>query len=509
MINLVSREDALQEAASKLDISPSKYKQAIDRFNAMKSFLLDGEYEGTTSPTDVYLQGSFKLGTEIRPFIDSKDSDYDIDLVCRLGHIKQYSQASSIKKQVGDRIKSNGTYSRMLDDEGKRCWTLIYAEEDKIGFHMDVLPAVNEQNGVGQIHSISATNKHQDESYTWTTSNPKGFAEWFYQRNGEAFQLAKLSQKQQIFNNQRQLFNSVDDVPNIHVKTPLQRTIQILKRHRDIRFSQSDIELCKPISMIITVLAGSCYRNENTIFDTLNNLITLMDQQAAQLNTDFVFNDNFSRATYNLITRKADGSWLILNPANPGENFADRWHEDDHARAKAFFQWVSWLKEDFININSFVERDRFTKALVDVYRPSNLPALHFNVQHKQHGGWPLSLNQQYSVEIKGSYKTNVFWKKFESGQPLLKGKDLKFKVDTNIPKPFDIYWQVVNTGREAANAGQLRGEISEHTNTTSSDIYRTESTSYTGDHWVECYVIKNGNCVAKSGEFIVSIRDRF
>jgi len=374
---------------------------------------------------------------------------------------------------------------------------------------MDVLPAVNEQGGVGQIHSIAATNKNKDESYTWTTSNPKGFSEWFYQRNREAFQLAKLSQKQQIFNNQRQLFNSVDDVPNIHVKTPLQRAIQILKRHRDIRFSQSEIELCKPISMIITVLSASCYRNENTIFDTLNNLITSLEQQATQLNNDFVFNDYLSRTTYNLITRKADGSWHIPNPANPEENFSDRWHEDDNARAKAFFQWVSWLRKDFIDINALVESDCFTKSLVDVYRPSNLPTLNFNVQHKQHGGWPISLNHIYSAEIKASYKTNVFWKKFESSQHLLKGKNLKFKVNTNVPRPFDIYWQVVNTGQEAANAGQLRGEISEHTNKSSSGIYRTESTSYIGDHWVECYVVKNGYCVAKSGEFIVSIRDRF
>jgi len=475
----------------------------------MKSFLLEGEDDGAISPPDVYLQGSFKLGTEIRPFKDSKDSDYDIDLVCRLGHMKQYTQANIIKKQVGDRIKSNGTYSRMLDDEGKRCWTLNYAEEDNIGFHMDVLPAVNEQGGVGHTHSIAATNKNQDGSYTWTTSNPKGFSEWFYQRNGEAFELAKVSQKQQIFNNQRQLFNSIDDVPNIHVKTPLQRAIQILKRHRDIKFSQSDIELCKPISMVITVLSARCYRNENTIFDTLSNLITLLEKQATQLNNDFVFNDYFSRETYNLITRKSDGSWLIQNPANPEENFADRWHEDDHARAKAFFQWVSWLREDFINIDAFVESDRFIKDLVEVYRPSNLPALSFNVPHKQQFGWPLALNTGYGVEIKASYKTNVFWKKFKSGQPLLKGKNLKFKVNTNIPRPFDIYWQVVNTGQEAINAGQLRGEISEQTNRSSSDIYRTESTSYTGDHWVECYVIKNGNCVAKSGEFIVSIRDRY
>ena len=68
MSNLVTREDALQLAASKLDISPSKYKQAMDRFQAMKSFLEEGYYEGAYTTPDVYLQGSFKLGTEIRPF---------------------------------------------------------------------------------------------------------------------------------------------------------------------------------------------------------------------------------------------------------------------------------------------------------------------------------------------------------------------------------------------------------------------------------------------------------
>jgi hypothetical protein len=72
-----------------------------------------------------------------------------------------------------------------------------------------------------------------------------------------------------------------------------------------------------------------------------------------------------------------------------------------------------------------------------------------------------------------------------------------------------ITQQVVNTGQEAANVGQLRGEISTQSNTSSDEIYRTESTSYTGDHWVEGFVIKDRVCVARTGEFVVSVRDRF
>ena len=51
-----------------------------------------------------------------------------------------------------------------------------------------------------------------------------------------------------------------------------------------------------------------------------------------------------------LIQRMPDGTWYIGNPVNHEENFADRWHEDNHARAAAFFQWVAKLKEDLVDI---------------------------------------------------------------------------------------------------------------------------------------------------------------
>ncbi len=181
------------------------------------------------------------------------------------------------------------------------------------------------------------------------------------------------------------MYGSVNDVPNIHVKTPLQRAIQLLKRHRDVRFSQSEVENFKPISMIISVLAAKCYQNETTIFETLRNLITRLEQQANQLTAQFIYNQLDASSLYSLITRTQDGKWIISNPTNPGENFADRWHEDDHAGVKAFFQWIGWLRDDLININHLVESDLFTKSLVNVYRPTNLPALNFQVSHKDTG----------------------------------------------------------------------------------------------------------------------------
>ena len=53
---------------------------------------------------------------------------------------------------------------------------------------------------------------------------------------------------------QRRLYAAVEDVPTYELKTPLQRAVQLLTRHRDVMFADNpDVA---PISMILTNLAG-------------------------------------------------------------------------------------------------------------------------------------------------------------------------------------------------------------------------------------------------------------
>ena len=51
-------------------------------------------------------------------------------------------------------------------------------------------------------------------------------------------------------------FHRADDIPDALVRTPLQRAIQIMKRHRDVRFNAHRDQKHNPISMIITALAA-------------------------------------------------------------------------------------------------------------------------------------------------------------------------------------------------------------------------------------------------------------
>lgn len=145
-LNLKQYNQFLEQVAADLDISPSKYQQAVERYNSVGKWLEDGDYPGLSGQLKIYVQGSFRLGTVVHPLVEGKDADYGIDLVCELPTSKPETDPETIRSLIGDRLKENATYTRLLDKEGRRCWTLNYAEQDNIGFHLDVLPAIPDEN---------------------------------------------------------------------------------------------------------------------------------------------------------------------------------------------------------------------------------------------------------------------------------------------------------------------------------------------------------------------------
>lgn len=359
MANDITLTQIFKKLAESLDISPSDYNRAVRSYTAVGNWLEDGyekgDYPHSVKKPQIYPQGSINLGTIIRPIRDGKESDFDIDLVCQLSSSQKLLNPSEVKKQIGDRLKSNELYKDKLDEEGKRCWTLMYAESAGIGFHMDILPCVPDNGTFSEFYNgeIVITHKDKDDgNYCWNPSNPKGYADWFKKQNSILTNFSS-SQKRLIFENSldpksnRLLFASVEDVPDQLVRTPLQRAIQLIKRHRDIAFANN--KEYKPISIIITTLAATLYQNEGDTLSALLGIIDGISMHADLLKSEFA-SLNEKVASLKLISRKPNGEWEIQNPVHSEENFADRWHEEDHARAKAFFQWVNKIKTDIDNI---------------------------------------------------------------------------------------------------------------------------------------------------------------
>ncbi len=340
-----SYADFLERVAEDIDISPAKYKEAVDRYEAVGHWLEGGDYPDSACAPKIYPQGSFRLGTVVRPIRGGVEADYDIDLVCELQIAKDGTAASTVKRVVGERLGDSQRYRKMLDDEGKRCWTLIYAEQDGIGFHLDVLPSVPDPQFAFD-KSIAITNR-QEGVYDWSASNPKGYGDWFDERNQGAFVRVSAQQKQAIRARAAAVFASVDDVPDQLVRTPLQRSIQIMKRHRDVMFNGGTSADHAPISMILTTLAAHLYGGEGDVYSALTAIVSKLHGHAGLVENRSI---ELALASLELIRRLPDGTWYIGNPVNPAENFADRWHEDNHARARAFFRWVDAIRNDLVEI---------------------------------------------------------------------------------------------------------------------------------------------------------------
>jgi len=86
-----------------------------------------------------------------------------------------------------------------------------------------------------------------------------------------------------------------------------------------------------------------------------------------------------------------------------------------------------------------------------------------------------------------------------SGRSLIKNIHLKFYIKkTDIETPYEVKWRVVNTGAEARIARDLRGKMEDD----SGDKIKIEHTKYKGTHYMDCFAIKDGFCIAKDRFFI-------
>lgn len=338
----------LAALAEELDISDTRYEQAEQSYNSLGRWLNRPESTLKDYGPAVYVQGSFGLGTVIKP--RNEEEDYDVDAVCELQYLgkTQLTQAH-LKEMLRVEMESYRRAQNMLKPlhEGRRCWTLNYA--DGAQFHMDVVPALPNGETVRRMlqanrletrwsgTAIAITDNERWDygqiTEDWPRSNPKGYLEWFKTRmivvlNERKMRLAKS------------INASVEKIPDYKVRTPLQHSIMILKRHRDMMFARDEINCC-PISIIITTLAAHAYGGEEDVGDALLSILSGMERH--------ILRDSYNRAH-------------IANPSDPMENFADKWAEHPE-REEAFYKWLRQAQSDYQKVAGMEQGSNMADAL--------------------------------------------------------------------------------------------------------------------------------------------------
>ena len=136
-----------------------------------------------------------------------------------------------------------------------------------------------------------------------------------------------------------------------------------------------------------------------------------------------------------------------------------------------------------------------------------------DTSHAMQHSWPVYRGQQYKagVNCRASSRRGKGFDLSSDGGPVTDDTNFRFEATTNVPAPFQARWQVVNTGAHATEVGGLRGSFIEaktNAGDPSSGLVHRESASYTGKHWVEAFIIKDGVLWARSGRFFVNIVSR-
>ncbi|QMW05423.1 nucleotidyltransferase domain-containing protein [Spirosoma foliorum] len=312
-------DDLLNRLGESLQLDPTRRRLAEERYKTVADWVERDEMFFKTALLNVYPQGSFRIRTTAKPY---KRNEFDLDFVVHLDFLtgKNYDPMK-VLDQLERRLRENETYKGMVERKN-RCIRITYAND----FHMDIMVGCQET-----YYEPNRIIVPDCKTKDWTASNPIGYGDWFTAKAKLAPERQELLLK--AFDARNMQIRASENLPAelpYELKAPLERAVQILKRGRDVYFY--DQEELATASIILTTLAAEAYSGELSVFEAINHIISYIEQKPRNL---------FGRIE----------PFSVPNPANPKENFSEKWFED-RKLFDAFLGFIRNLKRIWDSIKA-------------------------------------------------------------------------------------------------------------------------------------------------------------
>jgi hypothetical protein len=494
--------EKLYRAAAEISLTAAQYDAIDTHYEALQG-ILDAASDPILSGAHIFVQGSIRSRTTIlpHPLSTGEHSEVDADAVVWLPN------ASNVAVETYNALEKRlrmGTRTRQAPTRKNRCVRLHY-EDDSPRFHMDVTPARNapgnlETNGNGAL-LVPDIN-----SGAWKHSAPAAYADWFAEVCDAEIALAS-GEQQLLEEHERLLAKSTqeplpdhDSYVDFH---PLRAAVKLLKAHRDTMFQPSPVRDLRPISIVITTLAARAYKQiarESVITPrrSADALIEIVERMPR-----FIEGTPEAR--------------VVRNPVNEAENFAEKWVGPDGAHLETAF--YDWHREAYtavcLGLWRFAGEAPLTEAMRHAFGPraarSRPTSLMVAVPQTTAGStltrapkeqfiadmFPVWLTHELKIDCEVRKSGSLLQRlrdRRRINRWLPYNRQLRFYVGScTVPPPYQLYWKVRNVGPAAERRGQLRGEIT----LDAGKQWRDEISSFSGEHHVEAYIVKNGVCVAK------------
>ncbi|OFW87504.1 MAG: hypothetical protein A3J37_07295 [Alphaproteobacteria bacterium RIFCSPHIGHO2_12_FULL_45_9] len=306
----------------RLELPEDDKQKAIAEYNKLGKWIgekLDVPEGGVT----IIPQGSMRTQTTIK----KPAGKFDIDIVVRLtdGAISKMDPENMFKT-FGEALQGREGLTGIPRPKN-RCWRLQYEGKP---YYFDVTPAVPDAT-----KSLGSSFRARDKDKGWTPTNPIDFAKWFCDHADQRFPF----QQESIANDRAAKAAEIIPIPTkeIGLDDILRRTVQLIKLHRDNMywFEEERAKELQPISIILVTLATHAYSEilRTRPFEFFS-AIDVVQEVVAKM-PDYISYDPSS------------GFPCVWNPKLlHQENFADKWHLENGARAKEFMRWHEQLEAD-------------------------------------------------------------------------------------------------------------------------------------------------------------------
>lgn len=393
-------------------------------------------------------QGSVAMSTVTQ----NENKDYDIDVAIVFDDVNLNGLGYiAVKNMIVDALKRKCTNFKTAPEALTNCVRIVYYDN----YHIDF--------------AIYKRTKNDDGSYSyehagsdWRPRDPRAISNWFkdeIKEHGEklrqAVRLSKMFCKsREIWKMPGGLIQSVLCDEKIQDYEKMDEMFYNTIREVQSRLEE-DIEVYNPTDNTQSLLL------KQTDKDKMNNLCNRLKDKLGKL--DILFNDECT-------TKQAIEAWY--------EFFQhDFWTYNEVTDKRAFAIAESTMIKSYNN--TIYEYDDTDEDIVNIMPVEDIYYI------------------KLDCKVVDNNKTMIKLSTINSkGQKVPLDRNLEFYLDENrVPKPYKVYWKVKNEGLEAIKNNSIRGDIFESTDEIQEVM--KEHSSFGGNHYVECYIVKNGVCVAK------------
>lgn len=343
---------ALSEANSHIAVGEEEIRAAADAYEEVANHLASN-LSWPLESISIMTQGSVSTKTLIRS--PNGSEKFDIDAVCKIdiSHIEA-DEPMSFFESIGQALKE-------LEAQAKRrCWYIPFTGQR---FYLEFTPSIPLNTITAQTLSSMAP-RYSASRYgetalavvdtptkSWKTSNSAGMSKWV---NDTAERRLIRTIVTEAYANDRAVA-SVAPVPDqtVEITDTLRVAIRLFKRHRDMCARRGVIDAAtKPISVIIVTLLTSCYEGLADLGRSFEHPIELLDELATLMPH---------------LVLKLDGKYRVDNPTVEGENFAEKWNDDDGERYKSFMTWTNALSADLQTILALKDPQAISRRVREVF----------------------------------------------------------------------------------------------------------------------------------------------